>query len=176
MDCRKVRKLLNRYLEADLPEELGLRIEGHLDACKGCCRERDLLEASWQLLGSYQSPRVSADFTASVVSRIGSDGVGRQGTLQGDTRREASRGMRWRWAVAVAACVLVAVGVGIALAPSAGDENDFWFSSIERRNPVRSVTDDEIIQDLELYENLDLLDNLGFLSDFDVIEDFEEAL
>lgn len=70
MVCRKVERLLNKFVEGALSGKLKENVAVHLDSCSSCRKERDLLLGSWQMLDDYNAPKLSEDFTSSLMRRI----------------------------------------------------------------------------------------------------------
>jgi predicted anti-sigma-YlaC factor YlaD len=58
MDCLKTRKLLNAYMDAELPPVLTERVRCHLDHCSACMLELKALERLTMLLDDL--PKVNA--------------------------------------------------------------------------------------------------------------------
>lgn len=176
MNCRKARALLTRFVAGDVPEKLCSAIEAHLGSCPACSREKNLLARSWELLDRYETPKVSGDFTPSLMRRIRAEqtrerepAVHPLGWLPGRSQ--------WRLASALAACLVVAIALGIYWGPRLLDYDGARIPPpSDPVVAVRSVTDEEIVQDLEIYENLELLQNLDFLADFDVVENLDEPV
>jgi hypothetical protein len=169
MNCENVQNLLPRFVAGDMPRE-GLRvIEAHLARCPACRRERELLVASWDMLGAYEVPQVSRDFTASLMHRI----HGESG--EADSRDAAAPPARVRrlrrlpWAVA--AGLAAVVGLGVLWVRNSADRGPGPVTPIGQRAGARVVSDEELIRDLDVYENIELLEKLEFLSDLEVIEE-----
>ncbi|MEW6358656.1 MAG: hypothetical protein AB1696_20140 [Planctomycetota bacterium] len=134
--------------------------------------EKERLDRMWDLLDSYQTPRVSDDFTWSVLRRIR--------VQQAPTRMEENASdtprwrVAWRFVAGLAASLLVALTLGI-----------LWRHSLEREarrtvspppdEAARPLTDDDIIRNLEIYENIDLLQNLDLLADLEVVENLDKS-
>lgn len=191
-ECRTVRALLSRLLDDDLPDEVRLAVEAHLKDCAVCRRERELLVASWELLGSYEAPQVSDGFTASLMQRVRSERVPGEIPLEDPWARDPRprlRQRRRRLAWAMAAAILAAAGIGAiwgwikvqrGTGATIAAKTDTRTVATTTPPPaprvaVRQVTDDEVIRDLEIYENLELLRKLELLSDFEVVEKLDGA-
>ena len=70
MKCKKVNKLLVRYLEGDLNEQNKSSIEKHLQECKQCEGELILLKQILETAKSEEAPSPSADYWASYSARL----------------------------------------------------------------------------------------------------------
>ncbi len=70
MRCRKVEKLLTRFLDGELPEETRTAVAGHVEACEECGRQ--LAEAKKVLAwaGSWRARQPSAHFLTRLKARI----------------------------------------------------------------------------------------------------------
>ncbi|HVS39382.1 MAG TPA: zf-HC2 domain-containing protein [Gemmataceae bacterium] len=99
MNCPEVRTALPGFIYQELPPEVRVELQQHLDGCLACQREEAGLRQVRRLLAA--APEVRVD--TAVVYRQAAE-------------RQARRFRRWR-SLAVAACaaaVLVAVGVGLS--------------------------------------------------------------
>ena len=73
MVCRKVERLLMKFVEGELSGKVKEEVARHLDICSNCRKERDLILESWQMLDNYNAPKVREDFTSSLMRRIHSE-------------------------------------------------------------------------------------------------------
>ena len=72
MDCQKIKKLLNPYIDGTLDKEITIQVEEHLKSCSNCQEEYLELEetvSSLNFLSSQYRP-VPADFTQNIMVKI----------------------------------------------------------------------------------------------------------
>lgn len=56
MNCRDAQSLASNYLDGELPEEMGARIQRHLLRCAACRDEVESLRTAVQLLAATHAP------------------------------------------------------------------------------------------------------------------------
>ena len=70
MNCQKIKKLLNPYIDKTLDAETAQQVDEHLKSCSACREEYLNLKDVVSSLGSISSQPVPADFTQSIMTKI----------------------------------------------------------------------------------------------------------
>jgi hypothetical protein len=70
MNCDKIMKLLNQYIDQVLDAESAQFVEEHLKSCSACCEEYLKLKQVVSALNSISSQSVPADFTQNIMAKI----------------------------------------------------------------------------------------------------------
>jgi len=70
IDCYRVLRELSDYLEADLPPQLRLQIEGHLMNCAHCAAVYDGLRNVVRLLGDEKAIELPEGFSRRLHQRL----------------------------------------------------------------------------------------------------------
>ena len=84
MTCRRVRKLLSRYVDGELPSEMAEQVTGHTRSCASCKQElRVFMHLAARVMGAAPEIRASKGFTDRLVQEI----RGRQLPPPGRARR-----------------------------------------------------------------------------------------
>ena len=73
MHCKKVRNLLFRLLDDELPEFLKTAVNDHINQCQACQQEKELLVKSWQMLDGYETHKLKENFTPNLMRKIRSE-------------------------------------------------------------------------------------------------------
>ncbi|MGD8787003.1 MAG: zf-HC2 domain-containing protein [Phycisphaerales bacterium] len=68
MNCEQVRKKLNAYMDAELPEETIEKITTHLEKCQDCSGAITRLQSLTSVLEEVSTPEVPKGFTARVLA------------------------------------------------------------------------------------------------------------
>ena len=180
MDCREAQGLLLEFLEDALSARQKQELEEHCASCVNCRKERELLVQSWQMLDSYQAPRVPENFTESLMRRIHSE---QAEYVQVRFERRWPGFLRPVPVLAVILPIVIAVSLflrkpqvaTIARTPAA---NNGQYAKVEAPvvQPSQSEQvalvdkDKEIVQNLDVLQNAELLQNMNVAKDLDTIE------
>ncbi|MFT9494294.1 anti-sigma factor family protein [Anaerosolibacter sp.] len=70
MECKKIVRMLDRYIRKELDESTVQEVEAHLAACGACRRELDAQEALHQLLDFPLEIKAPPDFTLAIMAEI----------------------------------------------------------------------------------------------------------
>jgi hypothetical protein len=57
-ECKSVRNRLSEYIDAELSQEVRLRVMNHLSSCESCSKELDVLCKSISLVSQYDSDQM----------------------------------------------------------------------------------------------------------------------
>ncbi|MHC4179045.1 MAG: anti-sigma factor family protein, partial [Planctomycetota bacterium] len=110
--CPLIRRLLSRYMDAELSDRQSAQVERHLTVCPTCQRELDAYVDTARFLAGEEDPEVPRNAwsrLATALQAYGVPGFGQPVALSSPTRGETSP-FRMR-VLAVAAVVLLAVGL-----------------------------------------------------------------
>lgn len=128
MDCKKVNKLLIRYLEGDLDEQFKSFIKRHLQECRQCEGEFLLLKQILETAKPEEAPSPSEDYWANYTTRLWQKIE--HNTPSGKPARNWLRSLRW----AVPAFVLAILSIICV--------NSFY----KKESPVPSTTKAPAVQ------------------------------
>ena len=70
MNCQKIKKLLNSYIDQVLDEDMTKQVDEHLKSCLACREEHLKLKKIVSALNSISPQPVPADFTQSIMTKI----------------------------------------------------------------------------------------------------------
>ena len=70
MDCHEVKNSLSALLDSDLPQEDESQIRYHLESCGACKKEMETLQATWNLLGQWNTEEPASDFEQKFWAKI----------------------------------------------------------------------------------------------------------
>lgn len=71
MNCQQINKLLERYDEGDLPAQIAVQVEAHIQNCADCQTRLRLVNKERTRLQSYDDiPDLAPDFAGKVMARI----------------------------------------------------------------------------------------------------------
>ena len=70
VECKKIKKLLQLYIDNALTSCEKQMVEGHLKGCSTCRTELNALSSTVKLLKSFPEISPPPDFTEKVMSRI----------------------------------------------------------------------------------------------------------
>ena len=70
MNCQKIKKLLNPYIDKMLDAESARQVEEHLKSCPACHQEYQGLQKIEKALNSFSPKRAPADFTQKIMTKI----------------------------------------------------------------------------------------------------------
>jgi hypothetical protein len=201
MNCQEIKRLLISFLQFELSESESLIIEAHLHECPDCQKEKALLERSWSMLDSFQAPKVSSNFTWSLMERIREQEERKPGFTFTFPEINIQFGYRVLVPVAVSACVLIMVYFSfqkylnhepqvaqvVAPEPKAIIEAQKEVSvgstvkvaevvPVATKEEVKiSFADEEIIRNLDAYKNAEFYKNYAAVEDLDVVENIKEG-
>ena len=101
MRCRKIRKLMNGYMDREITPRTSVLVEDHLARCPLCAREFEELTEIRGIFSKWRAPRPDPYFWTRLSTRIAVKEAHRIWT-------EAERTVR-RWAVGLALVVLLSI-------------------------------------------------------------------
>ena len=168
MNCRKVQDSLVDFLEKNISEDVQREIKNHLSSCEVCQMELADFNKLWESLGNYPVPKVSSNFTSSVMDKVHS---------LPQTKKPKEKTMKkpnsWYFIYTLAASLAFVIGLYVF---NFRDPNHQTISITT--NPYSPLTTEEknIIDNIEIYENLELFQNLELLSDFEVVNSLDDSL
>ena len=70
MNCQKIKKLLNTYIDQALDADTAQQVEEHLKSCSTCNKEYQSLKEIITFLNSLSTQPAPADFTQSIMAKI----------------------------------------------------------------------------------------------------------
>ncbi len=70
MNCQKIKKLLNPYIDKILDADTAKQVEVHLKSCSACNKEYQSLKEIITSLNSLSTQPAPADFTQSIMTKI----------------------------------------------------------------------------------------------------------
>jgi len=134
MTCRRIRKRLSAFMDAELPAETMRRIHLHLNKCPAC-REKhaELLQMQACLLRNFGNRPVKEAFSSTVMQRI------RQ---QSPPLRRPAMSRRWLSAAAYSGLFALCLILGLQLVPVSAAElraqalKASWMEVIEQQAPL----------------------------------------
>ena len=75
MNCQKIRKLINLYIDQILDAESAQQVEEHLKSCSACREEYSKLKQVVFSLNSISPQPAPADFTQNIMAKISQEDV-----------------------------------------------------------------------------------------------------
>ena len=75
MNCQKIKKLLNPYIDKMLDAESARQVEEHLKSCPACYQEYQGLQKIEKALGSFSLKTAPADFTQKIMTKISQEEI-----------------------------------------------------------------------------------------------------
>jgi len=169
MNCKKVKRLLIPFIEAEVSKKMKERIKTHLDKCVKCRQEKELFVKSWQALDDYTAPELKEDFTVSLMGKIHAQ----QAKIIKITYKLPQ--FIFGRLAPVLAVLLVGVLTFTVFKEKIIEINKQIIAKIAPdRRTVYPITDEEIVKNLDILENLELLENLQLLSDLELVENTDE--
>jgi anti-sigma factor RsiW len=70
MDCNKVKKRLKAYLDRELPDKETQALQVHIQNCKQCAQEAEVLSRAWDMLLEFPEPETVPDLIPGTLARI----------------------------------------------------------------------------------------------------------
>jgi len=61
MTCKELVELVTEYIEGTLPDDVRMRVEGHLTGCDGCTNYIEQMRQTIQLTGQIREEDLSAE-------------------------------------------------------------------------------------------------------------------
>ena len=145
MNCPDREKIFG-YLQQFLSSEEEGLIRTHLASCRACRRIQQEYQKLDGLLGEWQAPEPTPEFSARVRQAV---------NALAEKGRWSLWGFQWPrvWAPSVAALILAAAGIMLQPSPQAPSE--------------------QLISTVSVEEELALLADLPLLEDYDLLEEFD---
>jgi len=75
MNCQKIKKLLNLYIDKALDSDISQQIDNHLKSCPTCNKEYQNLKEVIASLNSLSTQPAPADFTQSLMAKISQEEI-----------------------------------------------------------------------------------------------------
>jgi len=75
MNCQKIKKLLNSYIDQALDADMTKQVDEHLKSCPACREEHLKLKKIVSALNSISPQPVPADFTQSIMTKISQEDI-----------------------------------------------------------------------------------------------------
>jgi len=75
MNCKKIKKLLNPYIDKTLDADVSKQIEEHLKSCPSCNKEYQSLKEIITSLNSLSTQPAPADFAQSIMTKISQEEI-----------------------------------------------------------------------------------------------------
>jgi len=75
MNCKKIKKLLNPYIDKTLDADVSKQIDEHLKSCPSCSKEYLSLKEVIASLNSLSTQPASADFAQSIMTKISQEEI-----------------------------------------------------------------------------------------------------
>jgi len=75
MNCQKIKKLLNPYIDKALDADMSKQIDEHLKSCSTCSKEYQSLKEVIASLNSLSTQPAPADFTQSLMTKISQEEI-----------------------------------------------------------------------------------------------------
>jgi len=108
MNCQKIKKLLNLYIDEILDADTAQQVEEHLKTCSACREEHLKLKQVVSALNSISSQPAPADFTQNLMAKISQKEIQIQSSWMDRIKKQISI-PRFSLRLAGAAAVAVAV-------------------------------------------------------------------
>jgi len=90
MNCQKIKKLLNPYIDKMLDAESAQQVEEHLKSCPACNKEYQILKKIETALNSFSPKTVPADFTQNIMAKISQKEIQIQSSFLDQLKKRAS--------------------------------------------------------------------------------------
>ena len=146
---RHVNAQLLSFVEGRLPPAEAEEVRGHLQSCRGCQGERDLLQQGVALFGPTAPVEPRVGFAVSVAMAAA------------EQQRRPFAAPVWRWAFGGMAGAALAAGAVLVLVPHKGDG-------------VLPSHEMLLAQRLDFYEELSVVQNRDALENLDVVEELDQ--
>ena len=75
MNCQKIKKLLNPYIDQALEQKTAQQVEEHLKSCSACRQEYQRLKKIVTSLNSFSPQTAPADFTQNIMAKISQEKI-----------------------------------------------------------------------------------------------------
>ena len=75
MNCQKIKKSLNPYIDKTLDADMAKQVEGHLKSCSACCEEYLKLKQVVSALNSILSQPAPENLTENIMAKISQEDV-----------------------------------------------------------------------------------------------------
>jgi len=109
MNCQKIKKLLNPYIDKTLDADMSKQVDEHLKSCPICNKEYQSLKEIITSLNSLSNQSVPTDFTQSIMAKISQKEIQIQSSWMDSLKRQFSFprfSLRLAGAAATAALVM----------------------------------------------------------------------
>ena len=110
MNCQKIKKLLNPYIDKTLDTDMSKQVDEHLKTCSACCEEHLKLKKIVSALNSIsiQPTSAPADFTKNIMAKISREEIQIQSSWMDRIKKQVSiPRLSFRLAGAAAAAALI---------------------------------------------------------------------
>ena len=90
MNCQKIKKLINPYIDQALNQETTQQVEEHLKSCSTCRQEYQRLKKIVISLNSFSPQTVPANFTENLMAKISGEEIQIQSTWMDRLKKQVS--------------------------------------------------------------------------------------
>jgi len=90
MNCQKIKKLLNPYIDNAVEVNIAQQVEEHLKSCPACNKEYQRLKKLVTTLNSFSPKIVPVDFTQDIMAKISRKEIQIQSSWMGHLKRRIS--------------------------------------------------------------------------------------
>ena len=143
MDCKTVEKHLPLFIEKQLPENILIQVQEHLNACSNCTRLLDRFSQVWPSFENRQDIQPSADFALQLQQKVLDYDEGSY------YKRKSSRFLIHPIRVAVA---IALTGLAVFIGNYLGQ-----FPRLYQLQAIKSVT---FLQQKPLFKSMDLFNDI----------------
>ena len=108
MNCQKIKKLLNPYIDKTLDTDMSKQVDKHLKSCSACNKEYQSLKEIITSLNSLSTQPAPADFTKNIMAKISREEIQIQSSWMDRIKKQVSiPRLSFRLAGAAAAAALI---------------------------------------------------------------------
>jgi len=108
MNCQKIKKLLNPYIDKTLDTDMSKQVDEHLKSCSACNKEYQSLKEIITSLNSLSTQPAPADFTKNIMAKISREEIQIQSSWMDRIKKQVSiPRLSFRLAGAAAAAALI---------------------------------------------------------------------
>ena len=108
MNCQKIKKLLNPYIDKTLDTDMSKQVDKHLKSCSACNKEYQSLKEIIISLNSLSTQPAPADFTKNIMAKISREEIQIQSSWMDRIKKQVSiPRLSFRLAGAAAAAALI---------------------------------------------------------------------
>jgi len=90
MNCQKIKKLLNPYIDKTLDADMSKQVDEHLKSCSACNKEYQSLKEIITSLNSLSTQPAPADFTKNIMAKISREEIQIQSSWMDRLKKQVS--------------------------------------------------------------------------------------